>query len=127
MPEKKFKSSLPPKKRSKVSPNENAKTLESAVSNAIRDGTSLNPFADLVDLVIDNSNPKAIHSAIYATYRATVMIAQSGKLNGRRGVSEETELIRKWLEARVNDFTDLLAGLMKDEEKALRVCAPHDL
>ncbi|KAG8947482.1 hypothetical protein FRC04_010663 [Tulasnella sp. 424] len=97
--------------------------LESAVSNAIRDGTSLNPFADLVDLATASSDPKAIHSAIYATYRATVTIAQSGKLDGRRGVSEETELIRKWLEARVNDFTDLLAGLMKDEEKALRIAA----
>ncbi|KAG9045276.1 hypothetical protein FS837_006580 [Tulasnella sp. UAMH 9824] len=123
MLEKKSKSSLPPKKRYKVSKNEDIRALETAVSNAIRDGTSLNPFADLVDLASASSDPKTVHSAIYATYRVTVQIAQSGKLNGRRGATEETELIRKWLEARVNEFTDLLAGLMGDEEKALRIAA----
>lgn len=121
MPEKKSKSSLPPKKRQKVSKDGDIRALETSISNAIRDGTSLNPFADLVDLACASSDPKTVHSAIYATYRVTVQIAQSGKLNGRRGASEETELIRKWLEAKVNDFTDLLAGLIGDEEKALRV------
>ncbi|KAG8985991.1 hypothetical protein FRB90_004314, partial [Tulasnella sp. 427] len=123
MSEKKAKSSLPPKKRQKVSASENVKQLESAIASAIRDGTSLNPYADLVDLASSSSEPKTVHSAVYAAYRVTVQLAQAGKLNGQKAASEDAELVRKWLDARVSDFTDFLVGLINDEEKALRMAA----
>lgn len=93
---------------------------------------SLNPLVDLVEIVqtCDDLPPKIVHAAMYATYRVFVVLIQRGrfKVGGGDGgddddesVQESRRLVRKWLSERLSDFDTVLMGLLKDEEKSLRV------
>ncbi|KAG8882090.1 hypothetical protein FRB98_003927 [Tulasnella sp. 332] len=121
----KLKSSLPaPRKRQKTSSTtEDIQTLERTILTAIQDGSSLNPLTDLMGLISSSPDPKTTHSVIYAVYRISVALAQAGRLTPERDESEEAKIVRQWLEARVTTFSELLAGLLKDDERALRIGA----
>ena len=72
--------------------------------------------------------------AMFALYRSFVLVSQKGVLgNPRRDsvrdgeVEEEEEkgrkMVKSWVLARLDVFTELLAGLLQDENKTIRVRA----
>ncbi|KAG8996484.1 hypothetical protein FRB94_008243 [Tulasnella sp. JGI-2019a] len=125
MPDKRLKTSLPTsRKRQKTSSsNEDVKSLEQSLLVAVQAGSSLNPLSDLIALVSSSSDPQTTHSVIYAVYRIVVALSQAGKLGQEGNGTEEAKIVRQWLDARVASFSELLAGLLKDDEKALRMGA----
>ncbi|KAG8684754.1 hypothetical protein FRC09_015165, partial [Ceratobasidium sp. 395] len=121
-------SSLPPLKKRKLSSSSEAtiekiELLESSLSKSLTDGTSLNALVDLLELASSTTDPSTLHKALYALYRSVVSIAASPKLDLSKCRTEESKLVRTWLLDRANEYTDMLCGLMADEEKALRTAA----
>ncbi|KAG9125442.1 hypothetical protein FRC07_007579 [Ceratobasidium sp. 392] len=121
-------SSLPPLKKRKLSSSSDAtvkkiESLESSLAKSLVDGTSLNALVDLLELAGSTTDPAVLHKALYALYRSAVSIAASPKLDLSKCRTEETKLVRTWLLDRIGEYTDLLCGLMADEEKALRSAA----
>ncbi|KAI0067014.1 CBF-domain-containing protein [Artomyces pyxidatus] len=118
-------SSLPPAaKRRKVSSSSNSKTeekiraLETSINQAIAAKSSLNPLADLVELACTLDDPKTVLKAIYATYRVIVTIISEGRLEAQE--KEEAKIVRQWITDRLNDYSEFLQSLLKDEESSLR-------
>ncbi|KAG9094562.1 hypothetical protein FS749_012228, partial [Ceratobasidium sp. UAMH 11750] len=122
------RSSLPPLKKRKLSSSLDAtvkkiESLEASLQKSLVDGTSLNALVDLFELAGSTADPAVLHKALYALYRSVVSIAASPKLDLSKCRTEESKLVRTWLLDRVGEYTDLLCGLMADDEKALRSAA----
>ncbi|QRV75921.1 hypothetical protein RhiJN_03936 [Ceratobasidium sp. AG-Ba] len=120
-------SSLPPPKKRKLSSSDDTlkriESLESSLAQSLLSGGSLNAFVDLLELARSTTDAAVLHKIIYALYRSTVSIAASPKLDASKCRTEESKLVRTWLLDRVNEYIDLLCGLMADEEKGLRSAA----
>ncbi|KAJ1310961.1 hypothetical protein OPQ81_009472 [Rhizoctonia solani] len=120
-------SSLPPQKKRKLASGDSKFTeieaTEATINKALLEGGSLNSLADLLDLARASSDPAILHKVLYALYRSCVSIVASSKIDLSKCHTEETKLVRTWLLERVGEYTDLLCGLMADEEKALRTAA----
>ncbi|KAH7344510.1 CBF/Mak21 family-domain-containing protein [Rhizoctonia solani] len=120
-------SSLPPQKKRKLTPADSKlkeiETIEATINKSLAEGGSLNCLADLLDLARSSSDAAILHKALYALYRSCVSIVASPKINLSKCLTEESKLVRAWLLERVGEYTDLLCGLMADEEKALRAAA----
>jgi U3 small nucleolar RNA-associated protein 19 len=117
--------SLPPQKKRKLAASETRikqiESLEATINTSLAEGGSLNCLVDLLDLARSSSDAAILHKALYALYRSCVSVAASSKINLSKCSTEESKLVRTWLLERVGEYTDLLCGLMADEEKALRV------
>ncbi|KAI0670714.1 CBF-domain-containing protein [Trametes maxima] len=96
--------------------------LEKQLTAAVSTGSSLNPLADLLDIALGADTPVQLSKALYALYRVFVVIVSRGLLSGP-DASEEAKAVRTWLVDRLHAFTDLLTGLLKDEESSLRISA----
>lgn len=122
--------SLPPAKKRKTgrithessSPSvESIATLEATLTDAISEGTSLNPLADLLAIATDTGcEPDVTLKAIFALYRLFTLIIKKGLM--RTGSDEEAvKAVRAWVNGRFTAFTDFLCGLLSDREQILRV------
>jgi U3 small nucleolar RNA-associated protein 19 len=122
-------SSLPPLKKRKLSDTSVKKieSLESSLDKSLAQGGSLNYLVDLLELARSASDPAVLHKALYALYRSCVSIAASPKIDLSKCLTEESKIVRGWLLDRVGEYTDLLCGLLGNEEKALRVSHVYDL
>jgi U3 small nucleolar RNA-associated protein 19 len=89
--------------------------LTSAVSN----NASLNSLADLIDLTPRSKYSQDTSKAIYALYRVFVVIITDEKLGF--GGDDVAKVVKAWLWERLNAYVEYLGGLLKDEEKSLRV------
>ncbi|KAJ7714208.1 hypothetical protein B0H16DRAFT_1742790 [Mycena metata] len=119
-------SSLPPpsKKRKIHKDSEFTKSiqrLEEQLTSAAAANTSLNPLADLLELAFAADDAQDTSKAIYALYRVFIILITGGKLNP--GVDEATKVVKAWIWDRLNSYVDFLCGLLKDEEKLLRISA----
>ncbi|KAH6902660.1 ribosome biogenesis protein Noc4 [Coprinopsis sp. MPI-PUGE-AT-0042] len=115
--------SLPPAKKRKIATEDNgSKQLEDEIAKAVEAGTSLNPLADLVALLLSTPDPQDVSKAIYALYRSFVLVITSGKLTPPSS-DAAAKTVKTWIWEHLNTYTDFLVGLMKDEEKHLRVSA----
>ncbi|KAJ4469567.1 ribosome biogenesis protein Noc4 [Lentinula aciculospora] len=101
------------------------------IATANSETTSLNPLADLFSIA---SNPKIsaqdTSKAIWALYRVWVGIAGSGRLSTMNSTTsagstgeKDAKVVKAWLWDRLNEYVELLCGLLKDEEKVLRTSA----
>ncbi|KAF8761080.1 CBF/Mak21 family [Rhizoctonia solani] len=116
----------PQKKRKLASGDSKVKELEGIEANinkSLAEGGSLNCLVDLLDIARSSSDPAFLHKVLYSLYRSCVSIAASPKINLSKCQTEESKVVRTWLLERIGEFTDLLCGLMTDEEKALRTAA----
>lgn len=118
----------PPSKKRKTNPQSSSASiatriqiLETTVTSAIQSSSSLNPLADLLDLAHSARNAPDMSKAIYALYRVFVVLIGAAKLNSNVDDDEDKRVVRSWLWERLGIFQDLLVGLMKDEDKELRV------
>lgn len=113
----------PQKKRRKVAHDTGVaadiKNLEDSLGISVKANTSLNKLADLVDLVVNQHDPQIVSKGIYALYRIFTLIISTGKLS--ISGDDSVKAVKTWLWERLHAYTDFLVGLMKDEEKVLRV------
>ncbi|RDB30772.1 hypothetical protein Hypma_005736 [Hypsizygus marmoreus] len=111
----------PPSKKRKIQQDSALRQLEENVTRAVANETSLNPLADLVDLTLRTKSPQDTSKAIYALYRAFVLVIADDKLG--LGGDEAAKVVKAWLWDQLNVYVDYLGGLLKDEEKTLRTSA----
>ena len=114
----------PPSKKRKVKDDTGFRTsikrLEDDLTRAISTNASLNPLADLLDLAVRQHDAQNTSQAIYALYRLFVLLITKSKLNSNG--DEGAKIVKAWLWERCNTYVEFLGGLLKDEEKTLRVC-----
>lgn len=111
--------SLPAAKKRKLSHGDEIKALETRLASCIANNDSLNPLADLLDLALTFSEPQDTSKAIYALYRIYVLIITGGKLEA--GGDDDAKVVKAWIWEQLDGFVSFLAGLLKDNEKSLRV------
>jgi U3 small nucleolar RNA-associated protein 19 len=116
--------SLPPpgKKRKTTKSSgllQTVQNLETQLIEAATTNSSLNSLADLVGLLGNIQDPHNVSKVIYALYRVFVVIITTGKLTVSGG--EDAKIVRTWIWDRLNSYIEFLVGLLKDEEKFLRV------
>lgn len=99
------------------------------------DSFNPNPLLELVALS-RHQDPEVVHSAIWALHRVFIKIIGDGRLGRailRQSDEEEDEEIdlagegsqvRDWMMKRLGEYLDVLGGLLRDSEEALRVCDP---
>lgn len=113
----------PPSKRRKVQENtglaQSIKLLEEDLTSAATNNGSLNPLADLLDVALKASGPQETSKAIYAIYRVFVFIITNNKL--ALDGDDAAKVVKAWIWERMNAYVEFLGGLLKDEEKILRV------
>jgi hypothetical protein len=123
--------SLPSTKRRKTSKNSQVASsiqdLESRLTEAVSSNTTLNPLIDLVKLTEEAVEAEDVSKGLYAIYRVFVVILGSKKYGLGGQEREEGKLVRAWIWERLNCYVDYLLGLLKDEEKSLRVRLSHFL
>lgn len=116
-------SSLPPSKKRKISPSNSKSTrlkqLEDGLLDAVKNHTSLNAVVDLLHIAEGAKDPQLCSKAVYTLYRVFVSIITSGGLASQ--ADENAKVVRAWIWDRLNAYSDLLVGLMSDEEESLRV------
>lgn len=117
-------------------------SLEQFLADALRNNGSLNALADLLQIATASSvddgdeEDEVLVKAIFALYRSFVLVSQKGVLGsvpkGSEGedVKDEEEesgrkAVKSWVISRLDTFTELLAGLLQDENKIIRVCVLH--
>lgn len=112
-------------------PNARIQALEKHLS---RDTESFNPNP-LLELIAfaRHDDPRIVHSAIWALHRVFIKIIGDGRVgravlvSSAAGDQDEVDLrgegwqVREWIMQRLNEYVDVLAGLMRDSEEALRV------
>jgi U3 small nucleolar RNA-associated protein 19 len=121
-------SSLPPVKKRKTVARaaenegvvENIATIEGQLTDAISTAGSLNALVDLVQIArTEDASVLAMSKAIYALYRVYVLLLNSGKLNP--GGDQAAKTARTWIWEQLNTYTDILCGLLQDDDKMLWV------
>ncbi|KAJ3999820.1 ribosome biogenesis protein Noc4 [Lentinula boryana] len=131
--------SLPPSKKQKLSSRLSNRSselqtnvttiaaLESQLTAALTVSTSgnsgsgsLNPIADLYSIAANaNISAEDTSKAIWALYRVWVGIIGSGRLNSSF-TEADSKIVKAWLRERLNEYVELLCGLLKHEEKVIR-------
>lgn len=103
--------------------------LEKLVEGALADNSSLNPLADLLLIASEpECDDEVVVKAVFALYRIFVQIARKGLLVSIEKQDTETEdgraqrsVIRSWIAGKLDGFTELLCGMLKDKDKGIRV------
>lgn len=113
----------PPSKRRKVQQDsgvaQSIQQLEEDLTDAATNNGSLNPLADLLDVALKANGPQDTSKAIYALYRVFVVIISNDKLS--LDGDDAAKVVKAWIWERLNSYVEFLGGLLKDEEKILRV------
>ncbi|ODN74882.1 hypothetical protein L202_07184 [Cryptococcus amylolentus CBS 6039] len=90
-----------------------------------------NPLLPLIALA-RHDDPQIVHKAVWALHRVFIKLIGDGKVGGLSGdlvngaereqvVGEEGEkAVKAWVRERLLEYVEVLAGLMRDEESALR-------
>ncbi len=93
---------------------------EQLVAAASSSKSSLNPLADLLDIAVNATDAQALSKAVYALYRVFVVIITNGLLLNVAG-NDEARAVRAWIQVKLNAYTRLLTGLLKDEDSTVKV------
>lgn len=98
------------------------------------DSFNPNPLLELIHLA-RHDDPRIVHSAIWALHRVFIKIIGDGRV-GRATITSQSSgtetndevdmagegwQVREWIMKRLGEYVDVLAGLMRDSEEALRV------
>lgn len=124
----KASSSLPSAKRRKIKRTDASDELESVIilekqiQQALVDNASLNALLDLLHIALSSKSSEIILKAVFALYRIFTQVIAKGLLQPDSDGDLDAASVRTWLLSRLDSFTTLLCGLLKDEEKTLRVC-----
>jgi len=88
-----------------------------------------NPLIPLLSLA-RHPEPEVVHKAIWALYRVFVKLIAEDRLQGlgllpfdrtrTNEVKDQSKIVRRWMEERLYDYADILAGCLRDREPSLR-------
>jgi hypothetical protein len=96
------------------------------------DSFNPNPLLELVALA-RHDQPEVVHSAIWALHRVFIKLVGDGRLGRasfKQASGEDEEdidldgeggAVRDWMMKRLGEYVDVLGGLLRDSEEALRV------
>jgi U3 small nucleolar RNA-associated protein 19 len=122
------------------SPTALLKQISTLESSLLADLSNPNNLLPLLSLARHNS-PEVVHKAIWALHRAFIPLISSGRVGGivstslvSRGADaseEEVEVgsgreVKIWVRERLVEYLEILGGLLRDSEAALRVCPSID-
>lgn len=93
-------------------------SLESSLSGP--SPSSLNPLADLLLVLTSSVEPEVTFKALYAAGRVLASLHESGRFS-LGGQDEKEKVVVSWLRGRLDEFVAFCGGLLKDQEKDLRV------
>ncbi|THH30727.1 hypothetical protein EUX98_g3468 [Antrodiella citrinella] len=97
-------------------------SLETGLIIAVATKTSLNQLTDLLDIARKAEEPPILSRAIYTLYRVFIVILSAGLLHAPSS-DEAAKKVRSWLNERLQRYTQLLGGLLQDEDLKLRTAA----
>jgi U3 small nucleolar RNA-associated protein 19 len=129
LPKSKAPKSAGPPKTSSASALSLIPKLEAALLDPSYDP---NPLLNLVALA-RHDTPEVVHKAVWALHRVFISYIDDGKVGGLAGgleqgekerVSEsvdEAREVRGWVRDRLLEYVEVLGGLLRDTEPALRV------
>ena len=116
-------------------PTARIQTLEKHLSRSV-ESFNPNPLLELIHLA-RHDDPRIVHSAIWALHRVFIKIIGDGRVgratlssmaqdvnSGEVDVGGEGWQVREWIMKRLGEYVDVLAGLTRDSEEALRVGPP---
>jgi hypothetical protein len=88
-----------------------------------------NPLIPLLSLA-RHPEPEVVHKAIWALYRVFNKFINEDRLQGlgllpfdrtkTNEVKDQSKMVRRWMEERLYDYADILAGCLRDREPSLR-------
>lgn len=130
-------SKLPASSSSSLSPLHQIPALESAL---LSNPSDPNPLLHLLAFARDPS-AEVVHKSIWALHRCFVPLISGGKVGGllstdlgsairgrdasgdqaAAGAGEGTREVKSWLRGRLAEYIEILVGLLRDSEAALRV------
>ncbi|KAF5357188.1 hypothetical protein D9756_006382 [Leucocoprinus leucothites] len=117
--------SLPQTKKRKIEHDSGStkriKSLETGLIEAVHKSESLNALADLLEILQTAKDAQTVSKSIYALYRTFVVVITNGKLG--LGGDDVAKLVKAWLLGQLNTYVDFLCGVLKDDEKTLRISA----
>lgn len=107
-------------------------TLESSLLADLSNPNYLLPLLNLAR----HASPEVVHKAIWALHRVFIPLISSGRVGGlvstsirsRKGDEQDaTEVgsgkeVKIWVRERLVEYLEILGGLLRDSEAALRVC-----
>jgi hypothetical protein len=113
----------PPSKKRRIQKesgfSKSIQELEEQITAAAAANSSLNPLVDLLNLAFTTDDAQDTSKAIYSLYRVFVIIISGGKLSSSG--DDAAKVVKAWIWDKLNSYVDFLCGLLKDEEKLLRV------
>ncbi|WWC87394.1 uncharacterized protein L201_002283 [Kwoniella dendrophila CBS 6074] len=104
--------------------------LETALLNDIEEEYDPNPLLPLINLS-RSQDPQIVHKAIWSLHRVFIKFISENKVGGLNGDLTQTQLannselgeereVRAWVRERLLEYVEVLSGLMRDSEPALR-------
>lgn len=112
---------------SSTSGSQRVAQLETTVSEALETNGSLNSLADLLQIAVSSDDVEIVVKSIFALYRSFTLVLRKGVLSSVReedGTGNDVtgrRAVRTWMVARLDAFTDLLCGLLQDDNSTIRV------
>jgi hypothetical protein len=102
-------------------------TLEAELLGSIYNPNPLIPLLSLTR----HPDPEVVHKSIWALYRVFTRYITDNRLQGiglytferntsKPSSTDESKLVKRWMEERVYEYADILAGLLRDVEPSLR-------
>lgn len=105
-------------------------TLEASLLADLSDPNSLLPLLGLAR----HASPEVVHKAIWALHRVFIPLISSGRVGGLASTSLSPRVsgdnepekgsgreVKIWVRERMVEYLEILAGLLRDSEAALRV------
>lgn len=85
------------------------------------DPSDPNPLLPVIQLA-RHASPQVVHKAVWALHRMFILlIGQRRVAELEASRAEEIDPVKAWAKDRLDEYIDILASLLRDEEEALRV------
>lgn len=92
--------------------------LEAELTTALLERTSLNSFSELLSFT-ESDDSRLLYKAIFALYRLFTVALASPFYS--KPQSSEVLKVTKWLDIKIDNFTDVLSNLLHHEVADIRV------
>jgi hypothetical protein len=121
---------MPPKQPSAAAL---VKQIASVEAGLLADLSDPNNLLSLISLA-RHTSPEVVHKAIWALHRCFIPLISSGRVGGlvsadlsvRAEESASGKEVKIWVRERLVEYLQILSGLLRDSEPALRVGQAHE-
>lgn len=85
------------------------------------DPSDPNPLLPVIQLA-RHASPQVVHKAIWALHRMFILLIGQRRIAELEATrADEVDSVKAWAKDRLDEYIDVLASLLRDEEEALRV------